>query len=101
MGQPSPAPDLTLLIQQGAVIIDVRTPDEFRSGHIDGSFNYPLDTIQKKIGDLKKIQKPLITVCRSGMRSKLALGQLRNAGLEAYNGGAWVQLQKQIERITK
>jgi len=96
LGQPSPAPDLNLLLQQGAVIIDVRTPGEFKSGHIAGSLNYPLDSIQHKVSELKKIQKPLITVCRSGMRSNLAQGQLRNAGLEAYNGGAWMQLRQRI-----
>jgi len=101
LGQPSAAPDLTALLQQGAIIIDVRTPGEFQSGHIKGSLNYPLDSLSKKKAELKKLKQPLITVCRSGMRSRLALSQLRNEGLEVYNGGAWTNLQQQLPANTR
>lgn len=97
MGQSAAAPDIAALLQQGATIIDVRTPGEFQSGHIKGALNFPLDSLSKKIAELKKIKKPLILVCRSGMRSKLAHSQLRNAGLETYNAGAWTHLQQQIQ----
>jgi rhodanese-related sulfurtransferase len=97
LGQPAAAPDMATLLQQGAVIIDVRTPGEFQSGHIKGSLNYPLDILPKKMAELKKIKQPIIVVCRSGMRSGLAHRQLRNAGLDASNGGAWTQLQQQIQ----
>lgn len=97
LGQPAAASNMTDLLQQGAVIIDVRTPGEFQSGHIKGSRNYPLDQLPGKMAELQKIKKPIIAVCRSGMRSGLAHKQLRNAGLEAYNGGAWTHLQQQIQ----
>lgn len=97
LGQPAAAPNMTAVLQQGAVIIDVRTPGEFQSGHIKDSINYPLDMLPGKMAELKKIKQPIIVVCRSGMRSSLAHRQLRNAGLEAYNGGAWTQLQQQIQ----
>ena len=57
------------LVNQGAVIVDVRTKSEYNTGHITGSKNMPLDSIRTKINELKKLNKPVITVCRSGARS--------------------------------
>jgi rhodanese-related sulfurtransferase len=84
------------LVSNGALIIDVRTAGEFKSGHIPGSKNYPLDQIRTKLTELKKINKPLITVCRSGARSGMAKGILKSAGLEVYNGGPWNSLGQKI-----
>ncbi len=84
------------LIHNGAVIVDVRTPGEFKSGHINGSKNYPLDTIRGKVNDLKKLNKPVITVCLSGGRSSMAKNILKAAGIEVYNGGPWTSLRQKI-----
>jgi len=66
-----PKVDLREKINQGATIVDVRTPDEFRSGHVKGSINIPLDRIQNQLNKLDK-SKPVITCCRSGARSGMA-----------------------------
>lgn len=92
-----PKTDFKALVQNGAIIIDVRTPEEYRGGHIDGSLNIPVQVIQGKIADLKKKGKPIIAVCRSGARSGMAAGILKNAGIEAYNGGPWNVLNKDIK----
>lgn len=84
------------LVNNGAVIIDVRTINEFKTGHIHGSKNYPLDIIRSKIAELKKLNKPVITVCRSGNRSGMAKSILAAAGIEVYNGGAWDSLQSKL-----
>jgi rhodanese-related sulfurtransferase len=84
------------LVTQGAVIIDVRTPAEYKAGHIQGSKNYPLDSIRSKVADLKKINMPVITVCRSGARSGMAKNILKSAGIEVYNGGPWTSLKSKI-----
>lgn len=89
--------DLKSLIDNGAQIVDVRSPQEFASGHIDGSVNMPLDTIGSKVAFLKKGGKPVITCCRSGARSEMAAQVLRAAEVEVYNGGAWDKLRKQIQ----
>ena len=81
---------------KGAVIIDVRTVGEFSSGHIKGSKNIPLDTIASKIQDIKKMNKPVITCCRSGMRSAQATSILKQNGIEAVNGGGWESLQRKL-----
>jgi len=88
--------DFKELVNNGAVIIDVRSPGEYKSGHIQGSKNFPLDTIRNKVNDLKKLNKPVITVCRSGARSGMAKGILKSAGIEVYNGGPWFSLQNKI-----
>ncbi len=84
------------LMQQGATIIDVRTKSEFQGGHIRGSLNIPLDTLDANISKLKK-DKPVITCCASGMRSASAKNLLRSKGFtDVHNGGAWVSLQNKI-----
>ncbi|MCX8020288.1 MAG: rhodanese-like domain-containing protein [Chitinophagaceae bacterium] len=80
------------LLRQGAIIIDVRTPAEYREGHIKESINIPLDTIRSKVQEIKSKNKPVITVCRSGNRSAVAKSILKSAGIEAYNGGGWQSL---------
>ena len=84
------------MVNNGAVIIDVRSPGEYKAGHVQGSKNYPLDNIRSKVAELKKMSKPVITVCRSGSRSGIAKGILKSAGIEVYNGGAWTSLKNKI-----
>lgn len=91
-----PKVDFVKLIKQGALVVDVRTKGEYGSGHIDGSKNIPLDKIQTEVKTLKQLNRPIVTVCRSGTRSGLAKSILTSAGLEAYNGGAWTNLKKLI-----
>jgi phage shock protein E len=83
-------------MEKGAVIIDVRTPNEFKGGHIQGSKNIPVNEIRSKIDMIRKWNKPVITVCLSGGRSAAAKSVLASAGIEAYNGGPWYSLRKLI-----
>jgi rhodanese-related sulfurtransferase len=91
-----PGTDYKLLVQNGAVIIDVRSPQEFDNGHIKGSKNIPVNIIQREVNSIKKMGKPIITVCQSGARSGMAKGILKNAGIEVYNGGSWYGLRSKI-----
>lgn len=91
-----PGTDYKTLVADGAVIVDVRTPQEYKGGHIKGSLNIPVNMIGQKVNDLKKKGKPVITCCASGMRSSSAAGILKQAGIEAYNGGSWGSLQNKI-----
>ena len=81
---------------QGAVIIDVRTPAEFKQGHIKQATNIPLSEISRAVAKIKQQGKPVITCCRSGARSANAASILKGAGIEAYNGGPWNSLQQLI-----
>ena len=89
-----PGTDFKALKENGAIIIDVRTPQEFDHGHIQGSKNIPLDKIQREIKTIKNFNKPIITVCKSGARSGMAKSILKGAGIEVYNGGPWNGLEK-------
>ena len=87
--------DYNQLMKDGVIVIDVRTPGEFNSGHINGSTNVPLDKIRskKKIGNLKK---SIIFCCASGMRSGQATSIAKSKGIVAYNGGGWSSLNRKL-----
>ena len=81
-------------LDEGAVIIDVRSPLEYASGHIKGSKNIPMDTLKNRVDEIKGFHKPIITVCQSGMRSGTAQAFLTEKGLRVMNGGPWTSLNK-------
>jgi len=90
-----PSPDLNEWMQNGAIILDVRTTAEYQGGHVKGSVNIPLDQLSAKLGKLKDKERPIITCCASGMRSGSAKGFLRSQGFKnVHNGGSWRNLQK-------
>lgn len=76
-------------LSRGAIIIDVRTENEYNSGAINGSKNIPLQAIKQNIGELKKLNKPVITCCASGIRSASAASILKKNNIESLNGGGW------------
>lgn len=91
-----PKTDYKLLIQNGAIIIDVRSKGEYQGGHIKGSTNIPLDILSHNLSKIKK-DKCVIVCCASGMRSASAKSILKSNGFaEVYNGGGWMGLQNKI-----
>ncbi len=88
--------DFAELVKNGAQIIDVRTPAEYNGGHIKGSKNIPLQSLNQNLGKIKK-DKPIITCCASGARSAAAKSILQNSGFtEVYNGGGWSSLKSKL-----
>ncbi|MDQ2069866.1 rhodanese-like domain-containing protein [Natronospira bacteriovora] len=64
----------TRLINDGAVVVDLRQPDAYRNGHIAGAANYPGDRIEAHVDDIRKRlkkahQQPLLVYCDTGMTS--------------------------------
>lgn len=91
-----PKADFKTLLNNGAIIIDVRSKDEFRGGHIKDSKNIPLNALKQEINKLPK-DKVIITCCASGMRSASAKKILLSNGFkEVYNGGGWSSLENKI-----
>ncbi len=76
-------------LQNGAIVIDVRTEPEFFEGNVEGSKNIPLHLIADKMNEIKKMDKQIITCCRSGARSGSAASILKHHGIDAINGGPW------------
>ena len=70
----------------------VRPPSIICWRFFPGSENIPLASLSLKVKDLKSIGVPVITICASGMRSGIAKGQLKVAGVEAYNGGVCTKI---------
>lgn len=88
---------ITEAVAEGAIVVDVRTPAEFKTGHIKGSINVPLDQVGSKIEFLRKKDKTVITCCRSGMRSGSAAMSLKSSGIKALNGGSWQGLSRSMK----
>ena len=83
--------------RQSAVVVDVRTAEEFKSGHIAQSVNLPLDTMSNSLKKLNKYRgKPLILVCQAGNRAGKAAALLKGGEfgeLHVLDGGiaAWTR----------
>ncbi|HEX5556600.1 MAG TPA: rhodanese-like domain-containing protein [Gaiellales bacterium] len=91
------APQLTpaqagAALAEGALAVDVREPEEWEAGHVDGALWIPLGELQARAGELPR-DRPLVIVCRTGARSGYAADALVAAGYDASNlaGGlfAW------------
>jgi rhodanese-related sulfurtransferase len=82
-----------LPMNKQSTIIDVRTPAEFQSGHVANSINIPLQDIEKRLPEIKKLQQPLVLCCASGNRSARATTMLKNEGLDCQNGGGWLEVK--------
>lgn len=96
MISPSEQVDFKELVENGALIIDVRTPGEFKAGHIKKSKNIPLQNLSEKMGSLNK-HKTYILCCASGGRSGSARRMMSSAGFESvHNGRGWKQLQNAL-----
>lgn len=77
------------------LLIDVRTPQEFASGHIQGAINIPVEEIGQRLSEVPQ-DKPIVLYCRSGNRSNQASGILVNAGYTGiYDLGGIIDWQAQ------
>lgn len=86
------------------VIIDVRTPEEFAAGHIDGAINIPVDQIGTGIQTIKELKKssPILVYCRSGRRSSVAQSTLEKQGYtRILNGGGMDTLAPSLKNCSK
>jgi rhodanese-related sulfurtransferase len=88
---------------QGVRLVDVRTPGEFESAHIPGSYNVPLDTLDEHGAELRHVAGPVVLVCRSGNRAGQAERKLAEAGLpnlSVLEGGilAWERAGGELRR---
>ena len=93
----APAVDLKSMIDEGAFLVDVRTPGEFIEGHVKGSVNIPLDSVTHQLAKFKN-KKNIIVFCRSGNRSaqaKLILEQ--NGFTNVVNGGTWQDVNQYVQ----
>lgn len=82
--------DYKQLVKEGALILDVRSQNEFAGGHIVGAVNIPVDQLLKKVKPVKDINTPIIICCASGVRSASAKSLLLSMGYtKVFNGGGF------------
>ena len=96
-GGPSTSPaEIQELIKSGAVIIDVRTEQEYAQGNIKGALNIPVQVIGQFTDKIKQYNKPVVLYCRSGGRAGTAVNILAKAGIKAYNAGGLSDIQRLV-----
>jgi rhodanese-related sulfurtransferase len=88
--------------KNGVQFIDVRTTEEYNSGHAAKAVNFPLDNLEKELARLDK-EKPVYVICQSGKRSQKGSEILNQAGFkQVYNvtGGttAWTAANLPTEK---
>ena len=99
-----PMEAVQLMNRKDAVVVDVREQGEFSGGHISGAKHFPLASLEKRGGDLKKYsKKPIVVVCASGARSRAACSTLKKLGFEDVSlltggMGAWQQASLPVEK---
>ena len=81
------------IIKEGeGTIVDVRTREEFQGGNAVGSINIPLNEVQQRIEEIKKLATPIVLCCASGGRSGQATMFLAQQGVECCNAGSWLDV---------
>jgi phage shock protein E len=74
-------------LDQGAVLLDVRTTSEYESEHIEESVHIPLHQLDNQYKKLDK-DRPIIAYCKMGGRSTLAASKLKAKGYRVIDGGS-------------
>ena len=84
---------------EGAILVDVRTPQEYWEGHIPGSKNVPLQQLDKISSVTENKDAPLFVYCHSGARSRQATAMLQHMGYANVNNiGGIAAYQGKVER---
>lgn len=88
------------MLEKGALILDVRSENEFLTGNIKNSINIPLQDIGSDSTLLSDRDQIIITCCASGMRSAVAKRILKSRGYpNVVNGGGWSSLNRKINVV--
>jgi rhodanese-related sulfurtransferase len=82
---------------ENGTILDVRTAGEFRSGHVPGSINIPLQELDRRLLKLRQFKSPIIACCASGNRSGMAARKLNELDVKTINGGSWKNVDRQVK----
>ena len=83
-------------LNNGAVILDVRSQREWDKGHIENAVHIPIDELNNRVDEVKALNKPVIACCESGVRSAKAAKFLNLNNISDINGGGWIGLKKKL-----
>ncbi|MDO4314375.1 MAG: FAD-dependent oxidoreductase [Oscillospiraceae bacterium] len=71
-------------LDEGVTLLDVRTEQEYKNGHVEGAQNIPVDALRDRLGEIEQ-GRPVYVICQSGLRSYIACRILAGYGYDAYN----------------
>lgn len=79
------------LVDRGALLVDVRTPEEFAAGHVEGAINVPHLDVESRLAEFGEDKdREIVLYCRSGNRSGLAQASLEKLGYSrVFNAGGY------------
>ncbi|MDP2324113.1 MAG: rhodanese-like domain-containing protein [Gammaproteobacteria bacterium] len=80
-----------VMVARGALLVDVRTPQEFSAGHVEGAINIPHTDVESRASEFgENKDREIVLYCRSGHRSGLAQESLKALGYtKVFNAGAF------------
>ena len=103
----SPSEAVMLINREDAIVVDVRSAEDFEKGHLPNARNIPVADIEKRVGEINRYKsKPVIVVCESGIRGDKAAAELRKLAFERVlnlTGGiaAWTQATQPLVKGRK
>ena len=93
--------DLAAALDAGALVLDVREPEEYAAGHVPGVTLAPMQTLPERLAEIPRDQ-PVYLICAVGQRSEYAARWLVAQGVDAYtvDGGTaeWAAVGRAVER---
>lgn len=87
------------LIADGAVVLDVRTPEEFEDAHVPGAVNVPVQDVAQRVAEVERLvggdkSRPVVVYCGVGGRAAKAKQELEASGFtQVVNGGGYKDLR--------
>lgn len=92
-----PKIDIKRLFQQGAILLDIRTEEEYVGFHLSGALNIPLDDLDANLDCIQSWQKAVIVYGADDLRSSKAVNKLKHRGIFAVDGGSREELQSRLK----
>ena len=86
-------------LENGAIILDVRTKEEWEDAHGKKAKHIVLTTLPLNLEEIKSWDKPIIAVCKSGGRSSQAMQFLASNGVDVINGGPWQNVDQYVTEL--
>ncbi|MFT3924134.1 MAG: rhodanese-like domain-containing protein [Myxococcales bacterium] len=99
MNPPKPSTSSASPLASAALVLDVRTPEEYAQGHLEGAMLIPVAELEARVDEVEQAlggnkDKKIVAYCRSGRRSGVAKGILESHGYaNVINGGGYEQLK--------
>ncbi len=85
--------DIPKLIERGAVLLDVRTLEEFVGYHLPDAVNIPFENLDQQLDVIRSWRRPVVVYSADDQRGRRALIKLHNHGIAAFDAGSLEELR--------